>query len=118
MEKHVYTFGDLKKGDHIFRYRIVNDIAKIETIVIENIKITDNKAIISILNIKDSGTIYIVDKDRQYITDITGGNNDDWSSSALVSDYELVEFMRTIINITKQPLIRAHTNIMDFILNK
>lgn len=98
MEKHVYTFGDLKKGDHIFRYRIVNDKAKIETLVIENIKINDNKAIISI---KDSGTIYIVDKDRQYITDITGGNNDDWSSSALVSDYELVEFMRTIINITK-----------------
>ena len=112
MEKHVYTFGDLEKGDHIFRYRIVNDKAKIETLVIENIKITDNKAIISI---KDSGTIYTVDKDRQYIT---GGNNDDWSSSALVSDYELVEFMRTIINITKQPLIRAHTNIMDFILNK
>ena len=39
MEKHVYTFGDLKKGDHIFRYRIVNDKAKIETLVIENIKI-------------------------------------------------------------------------------
>ena len=95
MEKHIYTFGDLKKGDHIFRYRIVNDKAKIETLVIENIKINDNKAIISI---KDSGTIYIVDKDRQYITDITGGNNDDWSSSALVSDYELVEFMRTIQN--------------------
>lgn len=98
MEKHIYTFGDLEKGDHIFRYRIVNDKAKIETLVIENIKINDNKAIISI---KDSGTIYIVDKDRQYITDITGGNNDDWSSSALVSDYELVEFMRSIINITK-----------------
>ena len=112
MEKHIYTFGDLKKGDHIFRYRIVNDKAKIETLVIENIKINDNKAIISI---KDSGTIYTIDKDRQYIT---GGNNDDWSSSALVSDYELVEFMITIINITKQPLIRAHTNIMDFILNK
>ena len=92
MEKHVYTFGDLEKGDHIFRYRIVNDIAKIETLVIENIKITDNKAIISI---KDSDTIYTVDKDRQYIT---GGNNDDWSSYALVSDYELVEFMRTVIN--------------------
>ena len=104
MEKHVYTFGDLEKGDHIFRYRIVNDVAKIETLVIENIKITDNKAIISI---KDSGTIYTIytiDKDRQYIT---GGNNDDWSSSALVSDYELVEFMRTVINITKQSLMRA-----------
>ena len=93
MEKHVYTFGDLEKGDHIFRYRIVNDKAKIETLVIENIKINDNKAIISI---KDSGTIYTIDKDRQYIT---GGNNDDRSSSALVSDYELVEFMRTIINL-------------------
>ena len=101
MEKHVYTFGDLEKGDHIFRYRIANDIAKIETLVIENIKITDNKAIISI---KDSDTIYTVDKDRQYIT---GGNNDDWSSSALVSDYELVEFMRTVINITKQSLMRT-----------
>ena len=112
MGKHIYTFGDLEKGDHIFRYRIVNDKAKIETLVIENIKINDNKAIISI---KDSGTIYTIDKDRQYIT---GGNNDDWSSFALVSDYELVEFMKTIINITKQPLIRAHTNIMDFILNK
>ena len=112
MGKHIYTFGDLEKGDHIFRYRIVNDKAKIETLVIENIKINNNKAIISI---KDSGTIYTIDKDRQYIT---GGNNDDWSSSALVSDYELVEFMKTIINITKQPLIRAHTNIMDFILNK
>lgn len=112
MGKHIYTFGDLEKGDHIFRYKIVNDKAKIETLVIENIKINNNKAIISI---KDSGTIYTIDKDRQYIT---GGNNDDWSSSALVSDYELVEFMRTIINITKQPLIRAHTNIMDFILNK
>lgn len=109
MGKHIYTFGDLEKGDHIFRYRIVNDKAKIETLVIENIKINDNKAIISI---KDSGTIYTIDKDRQYIT---GGNNDDWSSSALVSDYELVEFMRTIINITKQPLIRAHTNFMNFI---
>lgn len=109
MGKHIYTFGDLEKGNHIFRYRIVNDKAKIETLVIENIKLTDNKAIISI---KDSGTIYTVDKDRQYIT---GGNNDDWSSSALVSDYELVEFMRTIINITKQPLIRAHTNFMNFI---
>ena len=63
----------------------------------------------------NSGIIYTIDKDRQYIT---GGNNDDWSSFALVSDYELVEFMKTIINITKQPLIRAHTNIMDFILNK
>ena len=112
MEKHIYTFGDLEKGDHIFRYRIVNDKAKIETLVIENIKINNNKAIISI---KDSGIIYTIDKDRQYIT---GGNNDDWSSFALVSDYELVEFMKTIINITKQPLIRAHTNIMDFILNK
>ena len=112
MGKHIYTFGDLEKGDHIFRYKIVNDKAKIETLVIENIKINNNKAIISI---KDSGTIYTIDKDRQYIT---GGNNDDWSSFALVSDYELVEFMRTIINITKQPLIRAHTNIMDFILNK
>ncbi len=112
MGKHIYTFGDLEKGDHIFRYRIVNDKAKIETLVIENIKINNNKAIISI---KDSGTIYTIDKDRQYIT---GGNNDDWSSFALVSDYELVEFMKTIINITKQPLIRAHTNIMDFILNK
>ena len=101
MEKHVYTFGDLEKGDHIFRYRIVNDIAKIETLVIENIKITGNKAIISI---KDSDTIYTVDKDRQYIT---GGNNDDWPSYALVSDYELVEFMRTVINITKQSLMRA-----------
>lgn len=109
MGKHIYTFGDLEKGDHIFRYRIVNDKAKIETLVIENIKINNNKAIISI---KDSGTIYTIDKDRQYIT---GGNNDDWSSSALVSDYELVEFMRTIINITKQPLIRAHTNFMNFI---
>lgn len=109
MGKHIYTFGDLEKGDHIFRYRIVNDKAKIETLVIENIKINNNKAIISI---KDSGTIYTIDKDRQYIT---GGNNDDWSSFALVSDYELVEFMKTIINITKQPLIRAHTNIMDFI---
>ena len=69
MEKHIYTFGDLEKGDHIFRYRIENDKAKIETLVIENIKITDNKAIISI---KDSGTIYTIDKDRQYIT---GGNN-------------------------------------------
>ena len=112
MGKHIYTFGDLEKGDHIFRYRIVNDKAKIETLVIENIKINDNKAIISI---KDSGTIYTIDKDRQYIT---GGNNDDWSSSALVSDYELVEFMRTIINITKQPLIRAHTNFMNFISNE
>lgn len=112
MGKHIYTFGDLEKGDHIFRYKIVNDKAKIETLVIENIKINNNKAIISI---KDSGTIYTIDKDRQYIT---GGNNDDWSSFALVSDYELVEFMKTIINITKQPLIRAHTNIMDFILNK
>lgn len=112
MGKHIYTFGDLEKGNHIFRYRIVNDKAKIETLVIENIKITDNKAIISI---KDSGTIYTVDKDRQYIT---GGNNNDWSSFTLVSDYELVEFMKTIINITKQPIIRAHTNIMDFILNK
>ena len=101
MEKHVYTFGDLEKGDHIFIYRIVNDVAKIETLVIENIKINDNKAIISI---KDSDTIYTVDKDRQYIT---GGNNDDWSSYALVSDYELVEFMRTVINITKQSLMRA-----------
>lgn len=109
MGKHIYTFGDLEKGDHIFRYRIVNDKAKIETLVIENIKINNNKAIISI---KDSGTIYTIDKDRQYIT---GGNNDDWSSSALVSDYELVEFMKTIINITKQPLIRAHTNFMNFI---
>lgn len=112
MGKHIYTFGDLEKGDHIFRYRIVNDKAKIETLVIENIKINNNKAIISI---KDSGIIYTIDKDRQYIT---SGNNDDWSSFALVSDYELVEFMKTIINITKQPLIRAHTNIMDFILNK
>lgn len=112
MGKHIYTFGDLEKGDHIFRYKIVNDKAKIETLVIENIKINNNKAIISI---KDSGTIYTIDKDRQYIT---GGNNDDWSSFALVSDYELVEFMKTIINITKQPLIRVHTNIMDFILNK
>lgn len=112
MGKHIYTFGDLEKGDHIFRYKIVNDKAKIETLVIENIKINNNKAIISI---KDSGTIYTIDKDRQYIT---GGNNDDWSSFALVSDYELVEFMKTIINITKQPIIRAHTNIMDFILNK
>ena len=101
MEKHVYTFGDLEKGDHIFRYRIVNDKAKIETLVIENIKINNNKAIISI---KDSDTIYTVDKDRQYIT---GGNNDDWSSYALVSDYELAEFMRTVINITKQSLMRA-----------
>lgn len=109
MGKHIYTFGDLEKGDHIFRYRIVNDVAKIETLVIENIKITDNKAIISI---KDSGSIYSIDKDRLYIT---GGNNDDWSSFALVSDYELVEFMRTVINITKQPLIRAHTNFMNFI---
>ena len=100
MEKHVYTFGDLEKGDHIFRYRIVNDKAKIETLVIENIKITDNKAIISI---KDSDTIYTVDTDRQYIT---GGNNDG-SSYALVSDYELVEFMRTVINITKQSLMRT-----------
>lgn len=112
MGKHIYTFGDLEKGDHIFRYKIVNDKAKIETLVIENIKINNNKAIISI---KDSGTIYTIDKDRQYIT---GGNNDDWSSFALVSDYELVEFMKTIINITKQPLIRVHTNIIDFILNK
>lgn len=112
MGKHIYTFGDLEKGNHIFRYRIVNDKAKIETLVIENIKINNNKAIISI---KDSGTIYTIDKDRQYIT---GGNNNDWSSFALVSDYELVEFMKTIINITKQPIIRAHTNIMDFILNK
>lgn len=112
MGKHIYTFGDLEKGDHIFRYKIVNDKAKIETLVIENIKINNNKAIISI---KDSGTIYTIDKDRQYIT---GGNNNDWSSFALVSDYELVEFMKTIINITKQPIIRAHTNIMDFILNK
>lgn len=112
MGKHIYTFGDLEKGDHIFRYKIVNDKAKIETLVIENIKINNNKAIISI---KDSGTIYTIDKDRQYIT---GGNNDDWSSFALVSDYELVEFMKTIINITKRPLIRVHTNIMDFILNK
>ena len=109
MEKHVYTFGDLEKGDHIFRYRIVNDKAKIETLVIENIKINDNKAIISI---KDSGTIYTIDKDRQYIT---GGNNDDWSSYALVSDYELVEFMRTVINITKQSLMIAPTNFMNFI---
>ena len=109
MEKHVYTFGDLEKGDHIFRYRIVNDVAKIETLVIENIKISDNKAIISI---KDSGTIYTVDKDRQYIT---GGNNDDWSSYALVSDYELVEFMRTVINITKQSLMITPTNFMNFI---
>ena len=111
MEKHVYTFGDLEKGDHIFRYRIVNDKAKIETLVIENIKITDNKAIISI---KDSGTIYTIytiDKDRQYIT---GGNNDG-SSYALVSDYELVEFMRTVINITKQSLMIAPTNFMNFI---
>lgn len=112
MGKHIYTFGDLEKGNHIFRYRIVNDKAKIETLVIENIKINNNKAIISI---KDSGTIYTIDKDRQYIT---GGNNNDWSSFTLVSDYELVEFMKTIINITKQPIIRAHTNIMDFILNK
>lgn len=112
MGKHIYTFGDLEKGDHIFRYKIVNDKAKIETLVIENIKINNNKAIISI---KDSGTIYTIDKDRQYIT---GGNNDDWSSFALVSDYELVEFMKTIINITKRLLIRVHTNIMDFILNK
>lgn len=112
MGKHIYTFGDLEKGNHIFRYRIVNDKAKIETLVIENIKINNNKAIISI---KDSGTIYTIDKDRQYIT---GGNNNNWSSFALVSDYELVEFMKTIINITKQPIIRAHTNIMDFILNK
>lgn len=111
MEKRIYTFGDLEKGDHIFSYRIVNDVAKIETLVIENIKITDNKAIISI---KDSGSIYSIDKDRLYIT---GGNNDDWSSFALVSDYELVEFMRTVINITKQPLIRAHTNFMNFISN-
>ena len=109
MEKHIYTFGDLEKGDHIFRYRIVNDKAKIETLVIENIKITDNKAIISI---KDSGTIYTIDKDRQYIT---GGNNDDVSSYALVSDYELVEFMRTVINITKQSLMIAPTNFMNFI---
>lgn len=109
MEKHIYTFGDLEKGDHIFRYRIVNDKAKIETLVIENIKITDNKAIISI---KDSGTIYTIDKDRQYIT---GGNNDDGSSYALVSDYELVEFMRTVINITKQSLMIAPTNFMNFI---
>ena len=108
MEKHVYTFGDLEKGDHIFRYRIVNDVAKIETLVIENIKITDNKAIISI---KDSGTIYTIDKDRQYIT---GGNNDG-SIYALVSDYELVEFMRTVINITKQSLMIAPTNFMNFI---
>ena len=107
MEKHIYTFGDLEKGDHIFRYRIVNDVAKIETLVIENIKITDNKAIISI---KDSGNIYTIDKDRQYIT---GGNNDDWSSYALVSDYELVEFMRTVINITKQSLMGAHTNFIS-----
>lgn len=111
MEKRIYTFGDLEKGDHIFSYRIVNDVAKVETLVIENIKITDNKAIISI---KDSGSIYSIDKDRLYIT---GGNNDDWSSFALVSDYELVEFMRTVINITKQPLIRVHTNFMNFILN-
>lgn len=111
MEKRIYTFGELEKGNHIFRYRIVNDVAKIETLVIENIKITDNKAIISI---KDSGSIYSIDKDRLYIT---GGNNDDWSSFALVSDYELVEFMRTVINITKQPLIRAHTNFMNFISN-
>lgn len=111
MEKRIYTFGELEKGDHIFSYRIVNDVAKIETLVIENIKITDNKAIISI---KDSGSIYSIDKDRLYIT---GGNNDDWSSFALVSDYELVEFMRTVINITKQPLIRAHTNFMNFISN-
>lgn len=111
MEKRIYTFGDLEKGDHIFKYRIVNDVAKIETLVIENIKITDNKAIISI---KDSGSIYSIDKDRLYIT---GGNNDDWSSFALVSDYELVEFMRTVINITKQPLIRVHTNFMNFISN-
>lgn len=111
MEKRIYTFGELEKGNQIFRYRIVNDVAKIETLVIENIKITDNKAIISI---KDSGSIYSIDKDRQYIT---GGNNDDWSSVALVSDYELVEFMRTVINITKQPLIRAHTNFMNFISN-
>lgn len=111
MEKRIYTFGELEKGDHIFRYRIVNDVAKIETLVIENIKITDNKAIISI---KDSDSIYNIDKDRLYIT---GGNNDDWSSFALVSDYELVEFMRTVINITKQPLIRAHTNFMNFISN-
>lgn len=109
MGKHIYTFGDLEKGNHIFRYRIVNDKAKIEMLVIENIKINNNKAIISI---KDSGTIYTIDKDRQYIT---GGNNNDWSSFALVSDYELVEFMKTIINITKQPIIRAHTNIMNFI---
>ena len=109
MEKHVYTFGDLEKGDHIFRYRIVNDKAKIETLVIENIKITDNKAIISI---KDSGTIYTIDKDRQYIT---GGNNDDGSIYALVSDYELVEFMRTVINITKQSLMITPTNFMNFI---
>lgn len=111
MGKRIYTFGDLEKGDHIFSYRIVNDVAKVETLVIENIKITDNKAIISI---KDSGSIYSIDKDRLYIT---GGNNDDWSSFALVSDYELVEFMRTVINITKQPLIRAHTNFMNFISN-
>ncbi len=109
MTKHIITFGDLNSGDHIFRYRIVKDKAKLETLVVQDIKITNDKAIIII---KDSSIIYTFDKERTYIM---GGNNDDWSSSVIVSDYELVEFIKTVINITKQPLIRQHVNLINFI---
>lgn len=111
MTKHIYTFGELEKGDHIFRYRIVNDEAKLETLVIKDIKITNNKAIIEI---KDSFTVYTIDKDRQYVT---RGNINDDTCSAIVSDYELLEFIRTVIDITKCSIKNKYMNFRNYVFN-
>lgn len=97
MTKHIYTFGELEVGDHIFLCRINN--GNVETLTVDKFYTDRNKITIYV---KDISTLnvdtFCVDMDRIYVT----GLDEYKLPYVLMSDYDVKEMVDTVIYITKE----------------
>lgn len=104
MEKHIYTFGELNKGDYIYRYSTNSD--QVERLEIKNIINIGDKANIYINNEEH----YCVDKNRTYVT----GNGVWCDKYVLASDYEIKEVIDTVIYITKKYMGETFNKMFNY----
>lgn len=97
MTKHIYTFGELEKENHIFLYRM-ND-GKVETLTVDKFYTDQNKITIYV---KERDTLnvdsFCIDMDRIYVT----GLDEYKLPYVLMSDYDVKEMVDTVISITKR----------------
>lgn len=97
MTKHIYTFGELEKGNSIFLYRI--NEGKVETLTVDEFYTDNNKITIYV---KDIDTLnldpFCVDMDRIYVTGLDSYK----LPYVLMSDYDVKEMVDTVISITKK----------------